>query len=57
MGSLNCKCETEEDKAVIIESIGKHKTFDSKLAPLAKPRFNEIILDYKEELDSLVKIV
>ena len=50
MGLLNCKCESEEDKTVLVEALGKNKLETSAPVPLNKPRFCDMIPALREEL-------
>ena len=57
MGALNCKCESEEDKTVVVEKLGKNKTENTAPAPTMKMEFSQIIPEYTDTLGSQVKAV
>ena len=50
MGLLNCKCESEEDKAVLVEDLGKNKLKDPLPIKPLKQKFSTLILSYQGDL-------
>ena len=47
MGSLNCTCESEPDKTVVVESLGQNKVFQpttlSTITSLPNSKFSSVI--------------